>query len=284
MSMKSRHLVVFSLMVAGVVAASLYLIYGREGHDAVSGPDQSAATGAHQSKAAPPAGGAATDKSRSPSSGVVAVSSQSLQDRILGKAPGGTIQDAETAELFAFAAAVCSQGPDPAVVNATDAAFNESRAWAAAELMDACAGFDASRFIIDVPRPRLGRVMSESGWAAAEPLAREIIGSSVIASDVSLATQVMMENGKFPYDQVMVDMRSNFGPEEIYRAQLLASQLVTCERTQACGAGSLQMLHYCARVGCPRGLTFAQAVSERTAANELRLAQAFAAWMRSQRR
>jgi len=214
---------------------------------------------------------------------VVAVENgASLMSALKAHAVDGRIESEAQANL-ALLGGNCHEAPNLAPVASDGFYFDDTRAWAIARQLEICAGYDPKQFRVTLARPDLIGSNWAQGWAATENLATESIATSGIMLDVFTAGQLMMENDAFPFDQVLPGMQKEYGPDEIAKAWLRASQLATCDKVGGCGKESFEVVLLCANLGCKQGLNLTQALEQRLPPSDYRATMAMYAWLNRRR-
>lgn len=195
-------------------------------------------------------------------------------------APDGVIRDERLANILSLASSYCTQTIDTKPATSEGEAFDETRAWAVANLIELCMDFDPSKYKLELEMANLTGMVQRQGWDASASTVRSVVANSAMASEIHVSGLLLMENGAFPYDEIMPDMRGRYGQPELMRAWGVSASVLACERAGGCGSSSLQVAALCARLGCQPGQDYWEVIGERMPSSEYRLIVAMTTWAR----
>lgn len=157
--------------------------------------------------------------------------------------------------------------------------LDKNKIWAVDRLDVLCDGFDPSKSGAD------RSAVDSIAWTAPAPellaTSRHVIESSKDRHSLARAGITLIQNDGLPAAQA--SGLSKLGKKRLTAAWIQATSLATCGTQLGCSANSPLTASYCARVGCPPGTDFRQALAASLPPDDYRAVVSLSDWIRQRR-
>lgn len=160
---------------------------------------------------------------------------------------------------------------------------DENKIWAVEKLQILCEGFDAQKFLAALGDTHIEsplQALVKGGKEAQLASARNVVRTSKDRAALAQAGPVLIEKDELPIEQIL-GSAAPMGKVELSANWIQATALGTCDKQLGCGPDSPVTVSYCARMGCRRGVSYQEALSETLSPRNYRTVVAFSNWMRA---